>query len=123
MTNDWRVEAYPSGTVVVRSASYGSWLDVCGPATGENDDWQRCKYPLAEDLAAFLNGCKERPAWLNDMTRTSEERMADVDGTRIIVRGPLYDRNPPALDWWTRDDQEAKDMRARLMDKLQGVTR
>lgn len=129
---DWRVRCFQSGTMIVHDASaptvpfqYGvrclsPHLYVYGPGYGTEDSEDaavRNRHRCCEELASFLNG-GPRPPWLDDLTRASETRAEDLDGTSITATGPMIDRNPPACDWIDDPSPEAQDARARLMDRL-----
>ncbi len=115
---EWRAQAFPSGTHIVTDGSAGPWpwlwVLVINPADIEDD---ADRFAACEDLARFLNG-GPRPAWLEDMERPDEETVVGADGSCIEATGPMYDANPPNLMWFQREDDEAKDARARLIDRL-----
>jgi hypothetical protein len=112
----WLVQCYPSGTMVVVKAG-GPWLYVYGPGGENEEQYNANRRQCCKDLANFLNG-GDRPAWLNDLRRHSEDYASDLDGTSIAATGPMYDADPPKLLWKQDESQEAKDARARLMDRL-----
>lgn len=114
----WRVQSYPSGTHVVTDLSPGPWLHVlaCNTALGEGDV-DRLKWSMCDDLARFLNG-GPRPAWLDDMERCGPDALEGADGSRIEATGPMYDADPPNLNWRQRDDSAARDARAELIDRI-----
>ena len=66
----WDVQCFGSGTMIVSPDDRGPWLYVYGPRNDDDDRCQRDRFKVCEDLCAFLNG-GPRPAWLNDMRRTS----------------------------------------------------
>lgn len=109
---------YGSGTCIVMGSTMKEpWLTVYGPANPDEGKYQRQRMAMCYEIAGFLNGgC--RPAWLDDMDRKSEIEAVDLDGSIVAATGPLFDRNPPHLDWWTDESDAAKDARARLMDRL-----
>lgn len=120
----WRVESFPSGTCIVTTRERGPHLYVygpkpVGPKDEEGDDpvADRARYQMCEQLAAWLNG-GDRPVWMDDMQRVSEIELQGTDGSSITATGPSYDANPPALDWRQCDDQESRDARARLIDRM-----
>lgn len=113
----WRVVFYGSGThVVTTNRPEEPWFYVYGPLAQEGFDDVR--YKMCEDLSAFMNGSSRRPLWLDDMTRVSETLLEGFDGSSVFATGPMYDTDPPKLCWAEKQDQEAKDKRARLIDKL-----
>lgn len=125
---EWRAESFPSGTCIVRNGGAKAvdlpWLYVFGPKPvgpkdeeGDDPRAERTRYQMCEQLAVFLNG-GECPRWLSSLRRVSETKLLDVDGSEIIATGPMYDANPPQLDWRQREDVEAIDSRARLIDRL-----
>jgi hypothetical protein len=122
---EWRVQTFPSGTHIVTTLDADeAHLYVYGPKPvglkdeeGEDVQADRNRFRMCEDLASFLNG-GERPAWLDDMRRASETQLIGSDGSDITATGLMYDRNPPAMEWWLREDAEACDKRARLIDRL-----
>lgn len=117
----WSWVSYPSGTTVVNSPLTGKpqpWLYVCMVGNPDDLDDQTDRYLMCDQLVMWLNGEASRPAWIDDMNRVSESKLLAPDGAFIEATGPMYDRNPPACDWWNRDDDEAKDMRARLIDRV-----
>ena len=112
----WQPQYFQSGTCIVTDNTAGPWLYVCmtNPTDLEN---QRDRMLACEQLADFLNG-GTRPAWLDDMRRPKEDEIIGADGASIRATGPMYDRDPPNLNWDERDDDEAKNARARLIDRL-----
>jgi hypothetical protein len=129
---DWHVRWFASGTMIVedRASPHEAYefgvrclsphLYVFGPGYGTDDGPDqaiRDRYRCCEELAAFLNG-GPRPAWLDDLRRTSEAHAEDIDGTSVTATGPMVDRDPPKCDWINDPSPEAQDARARLMDRL-----
>lgn len=112
----WRVQWFGSGTMIVTDLTWPHYY-VYGPRNDDEDQGVRDRYKVCEDLRDYLNG-GTRPAWLDDMYRTSEKHAEGLDHTKITAVGPMYDRDPPNLWWDEEDSQEAKDSRARLMDRL-----
>jgi len=119
MAETWVHRWYASGTqIVVNDADVlAPYLYVYGPVLASEDDTVRGRYQVCEQLAAFLNG-GPRPAWLDDMDRTSETQLTDLDGTIIDAVGPLYDCDPPKLNWQQTEDEQSRNQRARLIDRL-----
>jgi len=128
-TEDWQVQCFQSGTMIVANVAipsipfaYGMnpqvpWLYIYGP--GELDeDCQKNRYQLCVDVATYLMGRGNRPRWLDDLRRVSEERAEDIDGTSIEATGPMVDKKPPCCIWYPDESYEAKNARARLMDRL-----
>jgi hypothetical protein len=118
MTELWTQRAYESGTQIVTTDEPGEpWLYICYPGSHDDDDHYRIRWQMCSELAAFLNG-GPRPAWLDDMRRVSETTLKGIDGSDIEAVGPMYDADPPNLNWRTCDDDESKNKRARLIDRL-----
>lgn len=125
----WQCEYFQSGTCIVSNANcrkepfaYGVHsLDphfyIYGPGNKDENKAQRDRMKCCEDIRDYLNG-GERPKWLDDLRRVSEDHAEDVDGTKITATGPSIDKDPPKCFWVQDDSQEAKDARARLMDRL-----
>ena len=114
----WQPRYYGSGTTIVTSDEPGKpHYYLYGPFDPDEGKCQRNRHVMCEQLADYLNG-GDRPKWLDDMERISEAVARDLDGSSITATGPMVDRNPPHLDWWQDDSDEAKDARARLMDDL-----
>jgi len=117
----WEVCSFPSGTVCVRRSGNRAYLDVglrSVPFMTE-DDIQRTKHQMADEICAFANG-GDRPAWISDLDRTSECSLLGTQGESIIAMGPVYDAQPPRLDWNQCDDIDSQNARARLIDWLTG---
>jgi hypothetical protein len=114
----WKPQFFGSGTCIVTSLEAKKpHLYVYGPRNDDDGQCQRDRMKMCYQLADFLNG-GDRPAWLDDMERRSEDACDDLDGSSIRATGPSIDRNPPALDWWEDGSDEANSNRARLMDRL-----
>lgn len=125
----WRCEYFLSGTCIVSNANsrksafaYGvRSLDphfyIYGPGSRDEDKAQRDRMKCCEDIRDYLNG-GERPKWLDDLKRLSEDHAEDLDGTKITATGPMIDREPPKCFWVQDESLDAKDARARLMDRL-----
>ena len=113
----WRVDCYGSGTHIVTTRRSGEpWFYVHGPCSQE--EYDKIRYQMCEDISGFMNGSIQRPLWLNDMVRVSETKIEGSDGSCVFVTGPMYDRDPPKCSWGVCQDQESKDKRARLIDRL-----
>lgn len=116
----WKVEQHPSGSMVVKQndAVMGNkaWLYVIGYT-------QNLRYQICSELKEFLNNQSGRPSWLDDFERVGDDKLESVGGTEIIARGPVYDANPPALDWRQCEDRESKIARKELIDRLEGIKR
>lgn len=114
----WRPMFYGSGTCNVSTfLPRMPYLYVCGPRHEDDDISQRNRMQMCYELAEFLNG-GSRPPWLDDMERRSEDSCDDLDGSSIRATGPSIDIDPPNLNWREDNSDEAKDDRARLMDRL-----
>ena len=125
----WQCEYFGSGTCIVSNANskeepfaYGvhslePHFYIYGPNSKSDDKRQRDRMKCCEDIRDFMNG-GDRPQWLDDMRRVSEEHAEDLDGTMITATGPSIDTDPPKCFWVKNNSQEAKDARARLMDRL-----
>jgi hypothetical protein len=115
MSRPWAVKCFPSGTMIVTRGIPGQpHYYIYGPG-GDRNRHQCCC-----DVRDCLNG-GARPAWLNDLCRTTESYAEDIDGTSIMAVGPSIDRDPPNCDWVQDDSEEAQSARARLMDRLLGL--
>jgi hypothetical protein len=112
----WQVQAFASGTHIVTDGGAGPWLYVLCTNPEDLDD-NRERFRMCEDLADFLNGGL-RPAWLDEMERVREYELIGVDGSCVTATGPMYDADPPNLNWHERQDDESRDARARLIDRL-----
>lgn len=124
----WGMRVYASGTTNVEHNRHDTgkcpylFVSLLDPHPEESDASvaiQTERYRMASDLAAFLNG-ENAPRWLKNFKRVSETRLESPAGM-IEAVGPLHDANPPHLQWEARQDQEAKDSRARLVDLLFGI--
>ena len=125
----WECKYYGSGTCIVENAlgpkeafKYGvhnlsPHFYIYGPGNPDESKYMRDRVKCCEDIRDFMNG-GDRPAWLDDLWRVNESHAEDFDGTKITATGPSFDASPPACDWRQNDTQEAKDARARLMDRL-----
>lgn len=114
----WQARYYGSGTTNVTCCVPGEpWLYVYGPKDEDEDRQQSNRYPMCEQLAAWLNG-GERPKWLDDMERQTETLAVGLDGSSIEAVGPMIDAAPPNLHWVTDDSDDAKNKRARLLDQV-----
>lgn len=111
----WHTESYESGTTVVMHDYGQPWLYVYVP--GSDIDDGRYRLGACEALADFLNG-GARPRWLDDMERYGERMLRGTDGSFVQATGPMYDADPPRLNWCEREDASAVDARARLIDRL-----
>lgn len=115
---EWQVACYESGTMIVTRGHSHPWLYVYGPQNPDEAQRTRDRFAMCEQLRDFLNGTSPRPVWLDDMKRMQEESIFDWDGSSITATGPMVDRNPPRCDWWQDTSDEAKNARARLIDRL-----
>jgi hypothetical protein len=112
--NEWRAESYEAGSVVVTTDSKDlPHFYVYGPIDDNQTRWF-----MAVDIAEFLNGDKERPDWLNDFRQNSPESIIAVDGSKILVIGPMYDADPPKLFWKECKDPESIMLRETLLSRL-----
>ncbi len=123
MNGNWSHKMCPSGTQIVVRVPNEPWLYVYGPNLPDDDANVRSRAGMCRQLRDWLNGWGDRPAWLADMRRVSEEKLEDVDGSAIIAAGPMVDAEPPKLCWVHDDSPAMKDARARLIDKLVGIRR
>lgn len=123
----WTVEEYPSGSVVVISrdaADPQPWLDIHAGLAVEPPD-EEGDYPqnqavcrsMAREVAAYLNG-GSRPSWLSDMRRVSEKKLVGADGGEVVAIGPTEKDEASPMGWSFREDHAARDMRARLIDRI-----
>ena len=121
MKDRWIVTTYGSGTTTVslRRAKpiREPWLYVYGPNNPERDEdrYYRDRQKVCQDVCDYLNG-GSRPAWLDDLERTTEIHAESLDGTSISACGPMFDADPPHLNWRTDESDDAKNARARIMD-------
>jgi hypothetical protein len=112
----WRPHRFSSETQIVSNNVSGEpWYYVIYPGVGIVD--YNVRYAMTDDLAKFLNG-GPRPAWLDDMERVSHRGVVGPDGSGVEICGPMYDANPPNLDWRTCEDEAAREKRAALIDRL-----
>jgi hypothetical protein len=93
-------------------------LYVHADSSYDEDRYQRDRYVMCDELAAYMNGVGKRPAWLDDMERVSEVKAVSLAGASVRATGPSIDIDPPRLNWREDDSEEAKNDRARLMDAL-----
>ena len=109
----WRPMFYGSGTTTVQQYDHNEpYLYIYGPGNSDTERMAMC-----QQLADWMNG-GTFPLWLNDMDRVSEIELIGSDKSSITACGPLYDADPPNLDWRTRQDDESKGKRAKLIDRL-----
>jgi hypothetical protein len=114
----WEVQWFPSGTQIVRDTENPQpHFYVYGPGGADESESDRNRHAVCRSLADYLNG-GERPAWLDDMERVTEAYAVSLDHTRITATGPSVDIDPPNCDWRLDDSDDAKNARARLMDRL-----
>ncbi len=117
--NHYTPRGYGSGTTNVepdRVSEPNLYVVIVNPVS--EDEGQRDRFRICEELAGFLNGELSRPAWLDDMSRPDEFHMVHMDGLHIEATGPVYDSDPPNLFWKTRNDEKSRNKRARLIDRL-----
>lgn len=114
----WLFMSYLSGTHNVQNAAHGAFYSVRGPMLEDEDERDRVRASYCCSLRDYLNGNGPRPAWLDRLERVSEEQAESPDGASVHAWGPFYDADPPKLNWYTREDDEAKSERASLMDRL-----
>jgi hypothetical protein len=93
------------------------WLYIYGPIGADDDSTDRNRYAVCMAIRDYLNG-GARPAWLDDLRRTSETHACDLDGTSISAIGPMFDADPPNLNWVEDNSDTMNVARARLMDRL-----
>jgi hypothetical protein len=91
-------------------------LQVYGPGDQEPDSCGN-RHAMCEDIAKLLNDGVV-PKWWGDMERTSETVIRGCDGSMIIATGPSYDTDPPNLNWAECNDNESRNRRIHLIDKL-----
>jgi hypothetical protein len=117
---EWGQQFFQSGTTIValRSAVRKPHLYVHADSSSDEDRYQRDRYVMCYELAAYMNGVGKRPAWLDDMKRVSEATAVSLTGASVRATGPFIDIDPPRLNWREDDSDEAKNDRARLMDAL-----
>lgn len=113
----WEPAFYGSGTTIVRLAEHVSkpWLYIYADAAIDETRYMRDRYAMCNSLCEFMNG-GERPAWLDDFERQTEETAVALAGGSISATGPMVDVDPPNLNWRTDDRDQAKMDRALLMD-------
>ena len=116
---EWEPRFYGSGTTIValKEHAHKPHLYVYSDSAIDEDRWMRDRYDMCNQLAAFMNG-GERPAWLDDIERLTEESAKSLMGASITATGPMVDVDPPKCNWRTDDSDEAKNDRARLMDAV-----
>lgn len=118
----WEPQFFGSGTTIVTrvNAPKQPHLYIYGPGSDDEGRAQAMRYAMCHQLADWLNG-GERPAWMDDMRRDSERSLIGCDNSSIYATGPSYDANPPHLFWRECDDDESRNARARLIDRLCGI--
>ncbi len=119
---EWEASFYPSGTTIValRTRADKPHLYVYADVGVSEDRTQGDRYEMCRQLAEFLNG-GAMPAWLDDMKRVSERKIVSLSGADISAVGPMFDREPPKLLWCERDDDEANNYRATLINVVTGI--
>lgn len=117
---EWGSQFFPSGTTIValRNGMRKPHLYVFADSSADDDRYQRDRYVMCDQLAAYMNGIGQRPAWLDDMERVSEVKAVSLHGASVSATGPCIDIDPPRLNWREDDSDEAKNDRARLLDAL-----
>ena len=115
---EWGSFFYGSGTTIVKNIFKRGepWYYLYGPRDENEDAQQSHRYKMCQELANWLNG-GERPPWIGDLKRSEEGSCFDLDGTLIYACGPYLNCDPPQQD----DSDEARSMRARLIDRLFGI--
>jgi len=117
----WEHKLYGSGTQVVSQNDCNEpHLYVYGPRLLSDKECCHERSAVCQDLRDFLNG-GERPDWLDDLERISEDELRGVDGTSIRSTGPMYDCDPPKLNWKECADEGSQAKRARLIDRVVGL--
>jgi hypothetical protein len=124
---EWHPAYYGSGTTIVTTHEpENPWYYIYGPTIlGDETAYTQARQKMCEDITAYLNKKSPRPDWLEHMERLSEEKLTGKNGTpmqgaSIEATGPMFDANPPALQWQVRKDVEAQYSRARIIDRLFG---
>ena len=109
---EWFVKAYQSGTVVVTRDKVAElpWFDIHGEVGFD----EIRKFPVADDICTFCNG-GPRAVWLDDLHIVTPNKAETVDRVMVFVCGPMYDADPPKLNWRTDDSEDAVDAREQLM--------
>jgi len=113
----WKTRCFQSGTTIVTNDEPGPHFYVYGPQDSNEDDQQANRHKVCEEIRDYMNGGK-RPKWLDDMDRRREDSAEGLDGTSIHAVGPIVDRDPPNRIWGEDASIDAKNNRARLMDRL-----
>lgn len=116
----WRVESFQSGTVIVAKVdSNGPWYYVFGPKTIKDEsEHQHWRSQHATELCEYLNSKSKLPPWIKEFKRINESRLEHQNGAAILAVGPMFDANPPALQWEERKDWDSQAARARLLDNI-----
>lgn len=110
----WQTQAYESGTTIVRTPYADEpWLYVVIVQPID----ETLRYRICDDLAAWMNG-GVRPRWMDDMERVSEIKLQSLDGLEIEAVGPMYDADPPNLNWRTCEDDASRWKRRQLVNWL-----
>ena len=90
---------------------------IYGPNNPDESIRERERQQCCIDVRDYMNG-GVRPEWLDDLYRVGETQTEAADGTSVDVVGPFVDADPPNLVWVFDESQDARDARARLMDRL-----
>ena len=120
---EWKVTTYGSGTVIVtRGRMDRPWLYVYGPRDEDEAVEYRARQLLARELCTHMNG-GSKPDWLKALIRWTENDASCPEGRSITATGPMVTvGDPNALSWVQDNSDAAKNQRARLMDRVFGIT-
>lgn len=104
---EWVTEMYPSGTHVVKNIrdTKMPWFYVYADE----------RYKVCKQIEVFMNGGM-RPAWLDDVKKTSIESFDGSNNIKVRATGPMYDMNPPQLNWQEMHEDIA--LRKSLINRL-----
>lgn len=111
----YRIEV--SNSVIVTNG-HGPHLRIYGPQYGQTED-KACidRLFIAEQVRDIMNRDMDRPAWFADLFRQDEQTLIGAWGLSIEAAGPFIDPKG-TLAWEQNETPEAKDQRARLIDRL-----
>lgn len=121
---EWKPMFFGSGTTIVLQDEFKHkpHLYVYPDCSIDEARYMRDRYAMCYSLAEFMNG-GDRPAWLDDFYRVSENGIESLSGAKTYATGPCIDRNPPRLDWVVDESDECRNDRARLIDVLELANR
>ena len=119
---NWHVESFPSGTVIVRTNNAGlSHFYVYGPSIDPEDARDKLRHSYAEDLVKFLN-IGSLPKWLNfenAIVDFSTHNIKWEDGTDITcVSNICGEEQASELFHWFLERRQAAQGAEQLADLI-----